>query len=74
MDVSLENDKMVEGNGKRDGCFGIQRIVIEQSRIEDKDYVLKGLNHLVGNAYRQKGSYVSQNRTWDYDINIVVTK
>ena len=49
-DLSLEHDKMV------DGCFGVQRVIIEESQIQDKDYVLKGLNHLIGNAYRQKGS------------------
>ena len=70
-DLSLENDKMVGGDGGRDGCFGIQRVTIEQSRIQDKDYVLKGLNHLIGNAYRQKGSYISQNGSWDYDISTV---
>ena len=58
-------------NDPNEVCPGIQKIIIEQARIDDNDKVLKGFNHLIGNAFRQKGSHVSRTGSWDYGSSTI---
>ena len=52
-------------------CKGITSQIILKSNCKDKSDILQGFHHLVGNAYRLKGSEISNNGEWNYEDNTV---
>ena len=52
-------------------CKGITAKIILKSNCKDKSDILQGYHHLVGNAYRLKGSQISNNGEWNYGDNTV---
>lgn len=52
-------------------CRGISTFTIDGTNIKDKDKVNDGFNHLVGNVFRYKASYLSNNRcVWPYGRDV----
>ncbi len=52
-------------------CRGISTFTIDETNIKDKDKVNDGFNHLVGNVFRFKASYLSNNQcVWPYGRDV----
>jgi len=52
-------------------CHGITKATINASRIDDKDKVLAGYAHVVGNVHRSTAHYVSNNNAkWPFGHGI----
>lgn len=66
-------DEVIRHNGMINSttCQGISINTIEGTRIADKDKVVDGFSHLVGNVLRYKASYLSNNRcVWPYGRDV----
>lgn len=52
-------------------CSGITKRIILNSHCKDKAALMQGFNHLVGNAFREKGHHISNTGEWNYGDSTV---